>query len=312
MKRISCSVALLSVCPLLVACGGRETAGEVPDSLLYMGEPPPGGTPVAFASERISQDGYRLHGSPVFRPDQREVVWAVIPPAVMSIALDDGKWTEATPLAIPGRGVQAPAFSPDGRRFYYQAVMDGGEGGLDLWWLDRGPGGWGPPINPGRPLNSPGLESQPTVTREGTVYFTGQLEGSGMGRGIYRSRLGDGVFSEPELLDEEINSPFIDYCPWIAPDESYLLFASSRPESEEVLHLHVSFRREDGSWSEAVNIHGALGFSAPARFPTVSPDGRFLFFLSGDVVYWVEMTPVLALRDSVISSIPSSGSRGLP
>jgi len=51
MKRTSSSVALLSVGSFLAACGGRGTSCEVPDSLLYLGEPLPGETPVAFAPE---------------------------------------------------------------------------------------------------------------------------------------------------------------------------------------------------------------------------------------------------------------------
>lgn len=302
------------VCAVLVSatCSHGRGTGALPDSLLYLGQPIPGRTPVVFAPGRISDAGSRLHGSPVFSPDQREVLWAVIPPAVLSLSQGEESWGEVDTLSIPGVGVQSPAFSSDGRRLYYQALGDGGEGGLDIWWRDLGEGGWGPPFNPGPPLNSQGLESQPSVTSDGTLYFTGTLEGSGLDRGIYRSLFRSGAYQAPELLAGGINSPYIDYCPWIAGDESYLLFASSRPGYEEVLHLHVSFKRANGSWSEPVSIHPALGFDAPARFPTVSPDGRFLFFLSQGRVYWVEMAPVLALREAADASSRSSGRKDRP
>ena len=140
------------------------------------------------------------------------------------------------------------------------------------------------------------LQSQPCLAANGTLYYTGSLEGVGYDRGIYWSRLEDGKYQAPELLGGGINSEYIEYCPWIASEESYLLFASSRPSTEEKLHLHCSFRLPDGSWSEPRNIHQALGFEREARFPSLSPDGRWLFFVSGDSVYWVSVDVVLELH----------------
>lgn len=262
----------------------------------YLGQSPPGMVPEVFAPGVISGAGYRLHGSIVFSPDLRMVGWPVVPPAVMSVSFVDGAWSEAVPIELEGRGVQAPAFSADGARLYYQADIEGGGGGLDIWWVERMEDGWGAPVAVGLAVNTDKLESQPSLTADGTLYFTGSLEGAGLNRGIYRSLLVDGEYAPPDLLGGGINSECIDYCPWIAADESYLLFASSRPEELERLHLHVSFRQENGSWSEPQNIHAAMGFEDDARFPSVSPDGRFLFFVSGDSAYWVDIAPVMGLR----------------
>ena len=291
-------VFLLMFTAVIVVAGESTGQDAVPVSteLLYLGETPPGKVPTVFADGAISDAGYRLHGAPVFSPDLHEVYWSVIPPAVLSMSLKNGTWSKASAVPLAGRGVQAPAFSADGGQLFYQAFLEDGLGSIDLWWTRRMPEGWGEPVNVGPAVNSDKLESQPSVAADGTLYYTGTLEGVGFERGIYCSRLDNGVYSAPELLGGGINSEYIDYCPWIAPDESYLLFASSRPRPDEVLYLHVSFRQADGTWSEPVNIHPALEFEKPARSPTVSPDGRFLFFLSGGKVYWVEMAAVLELR----------------
>jgi Tol biopolymer transport system component len=214
----------------------------------------------------------------------------------MSKSFAQGSWSESTQIYLDGRGVQAPAFSADGRYLYYQAVREGGRGGLDIWRVERTRDGWATPVSIGSEVNTNELESQPSLTAEGVLYFTGTLEGVGFDRGIYRSPQINGEYGPRELLGGGINSEYIDYCPWIAADESFLLFASSRPEADERFHLHVSFRQRDGSWSEPVNIHSALGFDGEARFPSVSPDGRFLFFYSGGEAYWVDITPVMELR----------------
>lgn len=295
---MACACVLFAIV-LAVAGHCAETDTEpVAAGLLYLGENLPGRIPKVFAPGIISDAGYRLHGPVVFSPDQREICWSVIPPAVMSMSLVDSIWSEAGPMPLAGSGVHAPAFSADGTRLYYQCVMKGGQGSVDIWWTDRTADGWSAPVSAGPALNSDRLESQPCVTADGTLYYTGTLDGAGLNRGIYRSRIVDGEYSAPELLGGGINTEYIDYCPWIAPDEDYLLFASSRPRSDEVLYLHVSFHQPDGSWSEPVNIHHVLGFKHPARFPSVSPDGRFLFFLSEGQVYWVDITGVMELRQA--------------
>ena len=286
-------------------CVGSDRATVAP-GLRYLGETPPGRTTQVFAAGRISDAGYRLHGSPVFSPDHRAVYWSVIPPVILSVSLEDGRWGAAAPVPLPGRGIQAPALSADGNRLYFQGVLEGGRGSADIWWTDRTDDGWGSPVPAGSTVNTDKLESQPTVSADGTLYFTGTQAGVGFNRGIFRSRWIDGAYTTPELLGEGINSPSIDYCPWIATDESYLLFASSRPRTEEVLYLHVTFRRADGSWTTPVNIHPAMNFSQPARSPSVSPDGRYLFFLSGGRVYWVDMAVVLELRPSAASAAPAA------
>lgn len=291
---------VLRVVTLTTVVGCVARAGSESPSLDrdYLGQRPPGRVPEVFASGIISDAGCRLHGPVVFRPGLGEVCWSVVPPAILSTSFVDGVWSEVAPVPLQGRGVQAPAFSADGTRLYYQAVMEGGQGSVDIWWVERTERGWGAPVNAGPAVNADVLQSQPCLTADGTLYYTGTLEGAGFNRGIYRSRLLEGEYGPPELLDRRINSPYIDYCPWIAPDERYLLFASSRPRREEPLYLYVCFRRADGSWSEPENIHRALGFEEPARFPSVSPDGHFLFFISGDAAYWVDIAPVVELRSS--------------
>jgi hypothetical protein len=44
--------------------------------------------------------------------------------------------------------------------------------------------------------------------------------------------------------------------------------------------LHVSFWREDGSWTEPLNLGEGVNSSSAEVRPYVSPDGRYLFFTS--------------------------------
>jgi hypothetical protein len=51
----------------------------------------------------------------------------------------------------------------------YQAEVDSGEGGLDIWWVERREDHWGEPRSIGPPVNTEKLESQPSLTADGVL-----------------------------------------------------------------------------------------------------------------------------------------------
>ena len=63
--------------------------------------------------------------------------------------------------------------------------------------------------------------------------------------------------------------------------------------------LYISFRREDGSWTDAVDM-GETVNAASSRFSGISPDGRYFFFSKlregKEVLYWVDATIIDDLR----------------
>ena len=109
----------------------------------------------------------------------------------------------------------------------------------------------------------------------------------------YFSSYKNGEYNKPTLLPEPINimNPLIlDYTPYIAPDESYLLFCSNRQNPEkELCHIYISYKNKDGEWAEPVNLSVKMDFTTDSsKFPYVSPDGKYLFFSSGENIYWVD------------------------
>lgn len=44
--------------------------------------------------------------------------------------------------------------------------------------------------------------------------------------------------------------------------------------------MYISFRGENGKWSEPVNLNDKLWKAPFYDFPRISPDGKYLFFLS--------------------------------
>ena len=95
------------------------------------------------------------------------------------------------------------------------------------------------------------------------------------------------MYTKPENMGEIINSEGTDHCPFIAPDESYIIFSRFGPGGG----FYISFKDQSGKWLEPVKIHQYL----EGVCPYVSPDGKYFFFNS-DGIYWMPAKFIEALR----------------
>jgi hypothetical protein len=180
-----------------------------------------------------------------------------------------------------GRDDGNPAIAPDGKRFYFTSMrsLDGGPKPSprpNPWVMERIGNGWGPP----RPLSFPIGEKQYIMNvlpvENGTLYLTLR---EGQKETICRSRMQDGSYQAPEPLANEINSVKFQLAGYVAPDESYILFSAfDAGGSQGGSDLYVSFRRPDGGWGTAVNLGSAVNTPNNEFSPTISPDGKYLFF----------------------------------
>ncbi len=110
---------------------------------------------------------------------------------------------------------------------------------------------------------------------------------------IYLSKFQNGNYQLPQVLGPEINSGYNEICPFIDPDESYLIFASNRPGGYGgQTDLYISFRNEDQTWTDAINMGFEIN-SKGAFFPFVTLDKKYLFFTAGKPAdigynpYWI-------------------------
>jgi hypothetical protein len=118
-----------------------------------------------------------------------------------------------------------------------------------------------------------------------------------------QTKLEEGKFSEFIPLKGGVNSPYDDWHPCIAPDESYILLDSNRPGSyqgEGTFDLYVCFKMRDGSWGEAINLGEQLNIKADNIVAYISPDGKYLFYnsMNGNTwdIYWVDSRIIDDLR----------------
>ncbi len=84
----------------------------------------------------------------------------------------------------------------------------------------------------------------------------------------------------PENLGETINSSTNEIEPYIAPDESFVIFAAAgRPDSKGALDLYISHQK-DGKWSKPENLGEPINSSGWDFSPKISPDGKYFLFAS--------------------------------
>jgi hypothetical protein len=292
-------ISLISLAAILVMAAAACTSGpdknnsESPFPVLsgpYLGGPMPDTLPQLFAPGVVSTGMFTRDVA--ISPDGKEIYYCVAIgnytyATILYTREINGKWT--APEIVPfsgGPGVFdfEPAFSPDGSRLYFLSTRPDGDedpGDQDIWYVERSPQGWGEPINPGPPINTDGGEFFPSLTRDGTLYFTRNEAGSGLNQ-VFRSRLVDDKFQEPELLPQQVNCGTNRFNAFIAPDESFLIVpAVGMEDAYDGVDYYIIFRDKNDQWSHPVNM-GAVVNADNARgwSPYVSPDGKYFFFMA--------------------------------
>jgi Tol biopolymer transport system component len=259
----------------------------------YLGQTPPGDEPELFAPGIISTGLYTRDMA--MMPDGSEIYFCVSVgnftyATILYTRLENGIWTR--PKVVPYMDDPnvlnfEPCISHDGKKLFFlsnradSAAGDSAAGDQDIWVMDREIDAWGKPYNLGPPINSAGEEYFPSVTHDGTLYFTRNQKGSRLSY-IYRSRLINGKYQEAEQLGPEVNSGRTQYNAFIAPDESYIIVPTlGREDSFGGTDYYISFRNPDDTWTGPVNLGEKINTPRGAEYsPYISPDGKYFFFMS--------------------------------
>jgi Tol biopolymer transport system component len=280
-------------------------------------------TAALFAPGVVST-GYFEHSSPTFSPDGNSVFWGVQESdsfsnnrPIVFMERMGGVWTKPrmAPFVKQQYRYDNPFFSVDGKRIYFAAAAadekEGGVNTMDLWYVERTAAGWSEQKKLASPPNSDGLDGQPAIAANGSLYFSSRFDKSPDGFGLYFSRFVDGAYQPPVPMDERFNILDADWTPYIAPDESFFMFCSFRKGGFGSGDLYISFKRPDGSWGDPINMGPKINTEGNERFPIVTPDGKYLFFNStrkiagagpndpgngaGDV-YWIDAKIIKELK----------------
>jgi hypothetical protein len=171
-----------------------------------------------------------------------------------------------------------PFYFPIEHRMYFTSDRPGGghSTSKDIWYVEKKGGTWGNPKRLDEPINSSASEYSPHLTENGDLYFASTREG-GYGQGdIYRARLVDDEYIEPENLGAVINSPLGEWNLGVSADGNVLIFeASERPNNQSSYgDLYITFKRKD-VWTVPQNLM-ELNTTGSELYP---------LFFDGDLYY---------------------------
>ncbi len=152
----------------------------------------------------------------------------------------------------------------------------------------------------GEPFANIGI-MRSAIANSGTIYF--DTYNRALDIPLRYSRLVNGKYEEPKTLGPQFGVGRYNAHPHIAPDESYIVFDSVRDAGHGSSDLYISFRKADGSWGPAMNLGDKINTKFSEKNPSVSPDGKFIFFdrrtkrRNEDVtIYWVDAKIIDELR----------------
>ena len=305
MKQELCSIGLmLLISCLLSGCTGEKNPAV--KNTPYLGQEPPGLKPEIFAPNIVSTEKNELNC--VFSPDGNEVyftVWKEGVNTIMTMKQKNGWWSERTVAPFSGNYSDVdPYISADGKKLYFSSMRPldntGESKDSDIWYVEKTKDdGWGQPVRLDEP-NSMGKDDYYTsISSNGTLYFS-VFQTHGSPGDIYRSKLVNGQYTSADRFENSISTESNEHDPFIAPDESYLIFTSDRPGGYGRGDLYISFQTEDGKWTEPKNMGEEINSSGYDFCPMLSSDGKYLFFTrninrNGDI-YWVDAKIIEKLR----------------
>jgi predicted alpha/beta superfamily hydrolase len=233
----------------------------------YLGQKLPGLVPEPFALDIISTENWEVSG--VFTPDMkefyfiREVTDTIGNKKQEFVVFQyiNNKWQES----IISPRVGQPFISPDGKTMH-----------LGKRYKERTETGWSEIKNLGSPFEEIQI-MRLTASSKGTYVFdeVGMPNGDGV---IRYSRLIDGKREEPKPFGKVINTGKMNAHPFIAPDESYLIWDGRRKNGYGSSDIYISFKQQDGTWGEAINLGDKINTEAWEAGARVTPDGKYLFF----------------------------------
>ena len=266
----------------------------------YFGQTPPGLIPEVFAPGIVSDTSWAEHCQVAVSPNGDEIFWSAWTgdyktedgskntEQIFYSKFENGIWTkpklaeftEENPHGLNG----GPSFSTDGKKlFFYQVKSPWVSSPKRCYYVEKKNGNWGNQlIDVGQPYSSESYNYSPVFTKKGHAYKNARGT-------ILQFSYENEKFT---LLDTIVIHK--DFRPawniYVSPMEDYVIFAAKHDSGYGDIDLYISFKTNDENWGEPINMGDKVNTKTRERFPMVSPDGKYLFFMRhtpGQDFFWV-------------------------
>ncbi|MGI4741616.1 MAG: OmpA family protein [Janthinobacterium lividum] len=196
-----------------------------------------------------------------------------------------GVWSDAQPLPKPINSQYnegSACFSHDGRTiFFARCECPTCHGNCDLYTATLGKDGqWSNPKSLGPLVNSPGWDSQPTLSpKEDTLYFTSdRLGGFGLSDIYYTVKAKNGQWGRALNLGPTVNTRESEVSPFFHPLYQVLYF-SSRGQLLNFGDFDIyKTYRVGGRWQEPRNIGPLVNGKGSEYYFTIDSQSKNLYY----------------------------------
>ncbi len=295
MNTYNYTFSILVFALVLNACTTKKHKSKNNDSLatevFYFGQKPPGLIPEIFAPGIVSING-RFEGTVSFSPDLEEIYFGANyeggETSIYFSRLEGDQWTPIKKANFTkGKKNEEihPFVSPNGKRIYFSA-LDSVFADEKIWYVDRLEGSWGDAIKLDSPVNDD-LVFFPNQAKNGDLYYFNLSKFE-----TYYTPSKNGKHTEIKKVDIEFGHHV-----FISQYQDYLLMTAQNKEdkSRKDNDIYVCFKKQDRTWTKPINLGNKVNSSFNEKNPTVTPDGKYIFFgraeRNGEVglanVYWV-------------------------
>ncbi|MBI9060267.1 MAG: PD40 domain-containing protein [Labilibaculum sp.] len=279
----------------------------------YLGQTPPGLTAELFYGGELveHEKGERRSFNIAFSPDGKEMFFSYYKGTtekphpeyeIKTFKLINNKWVGPETASFSGIFSDVDInFSPDGKYIFFSSDRpQPHSANLDIYYSVKTEDGWSDPIYAGTNINTIESEVYPSLSKKGNIFFRSSRSGSYGGSDLYRAEWVNGNFINVKNLGPNVNSPFGQSNAVIAPDESYILLCTSRPEEGDIGHIYISFQIDNNIWTKAVSLGPEVNTEAGAGSPTLTPDAKYLIFKKRSGInrgnYWISMEIIEELK----------------
>lgn len=182
-----------------------------------------------------------------------------------------------------------PVLSPDGNTLYFTiANHPQNAGGRrdpgDIWYSTRVNDAWSKPTHAGYNLNDKNYNGVAGLSADGnTMFLLSHYSQSGevKTQGLSVSKHSGSGWSKPQ----NITIPYFQnksgaLSGYISSDLSLFVFSAETYGSHGVEDIYLSRKKADGSWTEPRNLGGTINTQFQELSPSLSPDGRTLYYSS--------------------------------
>lgn len=278
----------------------------------YLGQKLPGNIPEIFAPGIVSTEKNE-HSPAIFSKDGNELFWSYYSNGnhiTMYMKQENEVWSK--PVEFQNNynyRVGNPFFSADWNKLIYfsdrRGNRDDGSLNIDFWYMEKVDNEWGNAKLLDFPPNSEKWQLNGCQTVSGNFYFTSKKDEKSAEFQLYISRFNGKTWDEAESLGEIFNESAVNWTPYVSLDETYIIFSSDRggnADGYDACDLYISFKDDRNKWIAPINMGSSINTDEIERFPWVSPDGKYLFFVRGQGdIYWVDAKIIGVLRGKPLS-----------